>query len=316
MLVCYYKKNGKYFGAKGLEALGQIDKETVIWIDLYNADSDERGFVEKNFDMELMTRQEAEEIESSSKYFEEENEINANVNYIYFQEGNYALDPVSFILRSGRLITQRNIPLRSFDEVNRMLRYSRRPSFNGYTVMLALLETRIDIEADFLEDLSKKIYSIAKDIAINKKMDEDVLIDIYNFQELTILFRESTNELKRLFSSILRSEFFPKDEWEKIRVLIKDADSLIAHTNFLFERLEYIQNTFLGLINLEQNQVIKIFSVVAVIFLPPTLIASMYGMNFHLMPELKWDLGYPFAILLMIMSSVLTLLYFRWKKWL
>ena len=317
MLTCFYQAGEEMLMTTDQDKLAGIAMQSIVWIDLYNPAEEEKALVESKLGVELFTRQEAEEIESSSRYFESEREINANLNYIYLKEdGGYATDPVSFILTGDRLITQRNIPLRSFNEARRILRSSRRSKFTGYNIFLLLFETRIDVEADFLEEVSKKIYAVGKDLALKKQTDEDVLIQIYEFQELTILFRESTSELKRLISSILKSDYFPRDEYEKIRVLIKDADSLLGHTSFNFERLEYLQNTFLGLIDIEQNKIIKIFSVMAVVIMPPTLIASMYGMNFRFMPELEWKLGYPFAILLMAMSSWVTLFYFRRKKWL
>ncbi len=317
MLTCFYQSKGENLTTNDLGKLFEIPAQDIIWIDLYNPLEEEKVFVEQKLGIELFTRQEAEEIESSSKYFENEQEINANLNYIYQKEdGNYGTDPVSFILKSNHLITQRNIPLRSFEEVKRIIRSSRRAKLTGYNIVLFMFETRIDIEADFLEDLSKKIYAVGKNLALKKQTNEDVLIEIYSFQELTILFRESTSELKRLISSILKSDYFPRDEYEKIRVLIKDADSLLGHTSFNFERLEYLQNTFLGLIDIEQNKIIKIFTVMTVVIMPPTLIASLYGMNFAYMPELQWKYGYALAISLMVLSSLLTLFYFRRKKWL
>lgn len=317
MLHCFYRSKGEILSVTDLQKMEAISVEDIIWMDLLNSPEEEKAFVEQKLGIELFTRQEAEEIESSSKYFESEEEINANLNYIFRKEDDtYSVDPVSFILKSNKLITQRNIPLRSFDDVKRLLRISRRASFQGHNIFLFMFETRIDIEADVLEELSKKIYAVGRQLALDQRMDEDVLIDIYNLQETTILFRESTSELKRLFSSLLRSDYYPKDEYEKIRVLIKDADSLLGHTSFNFERLEYLQNTFLGLVDIEQNKTIKIFTVVTVVFMPPTLIASLYGMNFHFMPELSWKLGYPFALLLMVMSSLLTLYYFRRQNWL
>lgn len=317
MLTCFYRTPQENLSTTELQKLPDIPVEKIIWIDLYNPTEHEKMAVEQKLGVELFTRQEAEEIESSSKYFENEQEINANLNYIYKrEEGRYATDPVSFILKSNQLVTQRNIPLRSFEEAKRFFRVSKKENLTGYNVFLAMFESRIDVEADFLEDLSKKIYGVGKNLALDKEMDEEVLIEIYNFQEMMILFRETTSELKRLFSSILRSEYFPKDEYEKIRVLIKDADSLLGHTSFNFERLEYLQNTFMGLVNIEQNQIIKIFTVMTVVIMPPTLIASLYGMNFEYIPELGWEYGYPFAIGLMILSALTTLFYFRRKKWL
>lgn len=317
MMHCFYRSKGEILSVSDLQKMAVINAKDIIWVDLLNSTEEEKGFVEHKLGIELFTRQEAEEIESSSKYFESEQEINANLNYIFKKDDDtYSVDPVSFILKDDKLITQRNIPLRSFDDVKRLLRISRRASFQGHNIFLLMFETRIDIEADVLEDLSKKIYHTGRKLALDQRMDEDILIEIYNLQETTILFRESTSELKRLFSSILRSDYYPKDEYEKMRVLIKDADSLLGHTSFNFERLEYLQNTFLGLIDIQQNKIIKIFTIVTVVFMPPTLIASLYGMNFHVMPELNWQLGYPFAILLMVMSSLFTLYYFKRNDWL
>lgn len=317
MLTCFYRNQSENLSTTDLQQILDTPNQSIIWVDSYHASEKEKLAVEEKLGVELFTRQEAEEIESSSKYFEDEQEINANLNYLYKrEEGRYATDPVSFILKSNYLITQRNIPLRSFEEAKRFFRLSKKVNLTGYNVFLAMFEARIDVEADFLEDLSKKIYAVGKNLALDKELEEEVLIEIYNFQEIMILFRETTSEMKRLFSSILRSEYFPTSGYEKVRVLIKDADSLLGHTSFNFERLEYLQNTFMGLIDIEQNQIIKIFTVMTVVIMPPTLIASLYGMNFEYIPELGWEYGYPFAIGLMILSSLLTLFYFRRKKWL
>ncbi|MNX82568.1 Magnesium transport protein CorA [compost metagenome] len=114
----------------------------------------------------------------------------------------------------------------------------------------------------------------------------------------------------------MRSPFIDAETIERLRVIMKDVMSLLQHTQFSFERLEYLQDTLMGLVNIEQNKIIKIFTVVSVVFMPPTLIASVYGMNFRVMPELNFKFGYPIAIVLMIASSVFTLLFFKRKKWL
>ncbi|MGZ5135797.1 MAG: CorA family divalent cation transporter, partial [Flavitalea sp.] len=135
-------------------------------------------------------------------------------------------------------------------------------------------------------------------------------------QENTILARESIVDKQRLVSSLLKSRNMVEEDKERLRIIVKDIGSILQHTQFSFERLEYLQNTFLGLVNIEQNKVIKIFTVVTVVFMPPTLIASIYGMNFDFMPELKWPFGYPLAIGFMIFSSLVFLWYFKRKKWL
>jgi magnesium transporter len=157
---------------------------------------------------------------------------------------------------------------------------------------------------------------VSKKLVKERSIEEETLLRITQLQEYTILIRGSIMDKQRLVSSLLRSERLDKPEIVRLRVILKDINSLLQHTQFSFERLEYLQNTFLGLVNIDQNQVIKIFTVVTVIFLPPTLIASIYGMNFEFMPELRWRLGYPFAIGLMILSSLLFLWFFKRKNWL
>jgi magnesium transporter len=114
----------------------------------------------------------------------------------------------------------------------------------------------------------------------------------------------------------MKSSIFPEEYMGVLRIMIKDISSLLEHNKFAFERLEYLQDTFMGFVNIEQNHIIKIFTVATVAFMPPTLIASIYGMNYKIMPELEWQYGYLFAILLMILSSAGTLIYFKKKNWL
>ena len=196
----------------------------------------------------------------------------------------------------------------------------------GYHIFISLLEVRIDFDADLVEMITKQVASLTKDLHNEESIDKEVLLRISALQESTMLLRENIFDRQRVLSGILRSERFPNDIYPRLQLMIKDVNSLINHADFSFQRLDYIQDTALGLINIEQNEIVKIFSVAAVIFLPATLIASMYGMNFKVMPELDWavtlangwtiPLGYLFAILLMVLCSGLTMWYFRYKKWL
>ena len=147
----------------------------------------------------------------------------------------------------------------------------------------------------------------------DKSPDRQILLDITQLQETTIAIRENIVEKQRILSSLLKSKMFPKEDYEKMRIMMKNVGSLLDHTSFNFERLEFLQASFLGLVDMEQNRIIKIFTVVTVIFMPPTLIASAYGMNFRNMPELNTEWGYPFALLLMFCSSIFTLWFFRRK---
>ena len=147
-------------------------------------------------------------------------------------------------------------------------------------------------------------------------VDEDILLEIKNMLDKTMSIRENIIDKQRVVSNMLKSEIFPNELKPKLSIIVKDINSLIEHTKFGFERLDYLQDTFLGLVNIEQNKIIKIFTVVSVIFMPPTLIASIYGMNFKHLPELDWKFGYPISILMMISTCGFILYYFRKKKWL
>jgi magnesium transporter len=301
---------------------GQFKMETgsdfllpnIIWIDLINPSTEEIEQVEKAVGVELFTPQEREEIESSSKYLESENEIGINLNFLRSENGNYINEPVSFILKDNFLITQRQQEYKTFTDTYQKIRSVK--ANNGIDILLAILEIRIDFDADLIENITEQISKISKGLVENNDLKRELLLQITAFQESTISIRENIVEKQRILSAILKSKFFPKENYETLRIMIKDIGSLLDHTSFNFERLEFLQNTFLGLVDMEQNRIIKIFTVVTVVFMPPTLIASMYGMNFQFMPELDELWGYPFAILLMIMSSVLTLLFFKRKKWL
>jgi len=286
----------------------------IFWIDLINPTEDEIHQVEKDFRVELFTKQESEEIESSSKYVETEDEIGINLNFLIPENNTFSSEPVSFILKDKILITQRSREFRSFSETYRKLRAIK--PVDGEDIFLTILETRIDYDADLIEHVTDRITEISKQMIGDKDPNRELLLKITALQETTIAIRENIVEKQRIISSLLKSKMFPKEDYENMRIMIKDVGSLLDHTSFNFERLEFLQNTFLGLIDMEQNRVIKIFTVVTVIFMPPTLIASAYGMNFKFMPELDQLWGYPFAILLMILSSAMTLLFFRRKKWL
>jgi magnesium transporter len=147
-------------------------------------------------------------------------------------------------------------------------------------------------------------------------VQQRIVLRIQLLQELVIRLREALFDIQRVLSLLIRSQSFTEDNRETIRILLKDISSLIDHTNFAFQRLEALQNTILSLINIEQNRIIKIFTVITVAFMPPTLIASVYGMNFEFMPELHWKYGYLFAWIVILASSLVTIWYFRWRRWL
>ena len=315
--IFYLNNEGGLTLEKKPKELLPADCERMIWVDLQSSTPEEQKLVESTFQIELYTPQEAAEIESSSRYFEDEQNIEANNAFIVGNEKNFFTEQISFILKKEILFTLRNADVRSFGQTVRKLRsYKLGSTLKGIQIFLLILETQIDHEADFIEHISKLTNQVSKKLIKEKSYQEETLIHITELQENTILARESIVDKQRLVSSMLKSDAISEVEMTRLRIIIKDIGSILQHVEFSFERLEFLQNTFLGLVNIEQNTVIKIFTVVTVVFMPPTLIASIYGMNFDAMPELDWKLGYPLAIVLMILSSMAFLWYFKRKKWL
>ncbi len=314
MITIYYKANKQITSSDNIQLLEELGYDDILWIDLNNPEGDEKHGVEEYLETPLQSRAQAEEIESSSRYSETENAIFANTNFLIAGSESYKEEAVSFILSSGILITIRNSHLRTFMEIERRLLANHRSYATGYHLMVAILENRIDLDADMIELLAKEIAHLSKRISVDEQMSEEILLDINQQQENTMLIRENIIDKQRVVSSILKSDKFPSDIYPKLNVLMKDVSSLINHTDFGFERLEYLQNTVLGLINLEQNKIIKVFTVVTVFFMPPTLIASMYGMNVRLPWAEKGNLSFVFCVVLMVLSFLLTFFYFKRKK--
>ena len=317
MVAIYYRQQGQIHKANSIEALDKIEPLQLVWLDLNNPEPYEKKRIEAKLGVGLQDLEEAEEIEFSSRYHELPNMVIINSNFLVEDEaGGFTNEIVSFILKNNTLISYRNADIRPFSEAVKRFKLNSNQYLDGFSFLIALFETRIDFDADTLEDLSQQITDISKLITLETDLSEDVLIDITGLQETTMTIRGNIIDNQRVISALLRSDFVPDSASTKLRVLIRDIGSLLDFTNFAFERLEFLQNSFLGRVNLQQNRVVKIFTVVTVVFMPPTLIASIYGMNFRLMPELDWQYGYLFALGLMAASSAFTLLLFKRKNWL
>ena len=327
MITIYLKQYNKIIRNADTELFDDLGFDDILWIDMVQPTIKEQKAVENFMEISLQTKQQVEEIESTSKYSEHENAIISNSNFFVPTGDSFEVEPVSFILSNeGVLVSVRNADMRTFREAEKRLQMNYRSFSTGYHILISLLEVRIDFDADLVEMVGRQVSSLSKDISKEESIDKAVIHRINTLQERTMILRENIFDRQRILSGILRSERFPNDIYPRLQLMIKDVNSLISHTDFSFQRLDYIQDSALGLINIEQNEVVKIFSVAAVVFLPATLVASIYGMNFRIMPELEWvytlpngwdlPLGYIFAIGLMVLASGLTMGYFRYKKWL
>ena len=327
MVTVFFKGYNKVEKNISNEVLAKLNLSDVIWIDLTAPTSAEQKEVEQLFAIKFLTRQEAEEIETTSKYSESLEEILINTNYYIDQGKTYETEPISFVItHDGTLLSYHKLPLKALDEVE--VRIGLRPDENktGYGVFMTIMESVIDYDADMEELLTREITRLSKVITSSSSIDKAILHRINELQEKSTALREDVYDVERIVNGIMRSKRFPSDSLQRISLMEKDAESLINHGDISFARLDYLQDTAMGLINIEQNEIVKILSVAAVIFMPPTLIASIYGMNFKVMPELNWEwtmgngwvvpAGYIFAIILMVFVTFCTYWFFKYKKWL
>lgn len=308
----FYNKENTIRISRSIEFLKTTSINKFLWIDLNNVDEEIENELEDYLKIYIQEEEEMVEIEMSSRYMETADSLLANMNFMF---DDFEREPVSFILKNNILVTVRSRELKSFQETILKIFASPRNYPTGYHVFMGLIETRIEKDADMVEAMTQQITSLSNSLSI-KEADEELLMEIKDLQEKTMLLRENIIDKQRVISSMLKSELIPYELHGKITILVKDINSLLEHIKFSFDRLDYLQDTFLAYVNVEQNKIIKMFTVISVIFMPPTLIASIYGMNFTSIPELSWKYGYLASIAIMVLSVVVILLYFKRKKWL
>lgn len=300
----------------------EILLDQALWIDLINPTSEEEHLVERHLKLNIPTREEMLEIEISSRLYKENDALFMTATMISQSDSlSPSQDPVSFVITDKQLITIRYIEPQSFKLFTRRLhklRHIEHPSL----LLIELLDVTVDRIADVLELINHQLEKISKNIfyddrSANKNYHQ-LLHNLGINGELTSKIVESLISFSRLisfFDQNLVSKMNDIDH-SRLHTLSKDINSLSDHTTFLSNKISFLLEASLGMVQIEQNRIIKIFSVAAVIFLPPTLIASIYGMNFHFMPELSWKYGYLYAFTMMLISSWLPYKYFKYRKWL
>ena len=310
MIEIFYKSKGQIITSTDIAYLDELGFDDVLWIDLFEPTGEEKRAVESFLETTLQSRAQAEEIESSSRYSETDTTIFANTNFLIPGPDSYNMEPVSFIISEGVLVTIRQVPLRTFTDMQRRISVSYKLYHTGYHILVAILESRIDLDADMIELMAKEIAQFSKSVSAGETVSEDFLLDINQLQENTMMVRENIIDKQRMISSFIKSDKSPRDVHAKLNVLVKDIASLLNHTNFNFERLEYLQNTVLGLINLDQNKIMKVLTYVSLLFMPPTLISGIFGMNLGLpIFNSKWD--FLFVIGIMLISVLIASILFR-----
>jgi len=301
----------------------------ALWYDLLSPTLEEVQEVEAALHIAIPTREEMEDIELSARLYQEDGAAFLTMTALTNLDSDEpAKMPVTFILRGPTLVTVRYADAKPFAAFcHRALRGNGHSYESGEDVMLGLIESVIDRMADVLERLGNEIDAISREGFRSKKATsnkktrdlEAVIEQLGRKGDFLSGVRESLVSVSRLVAyhaAIETPTRRPSKETRQVVKLVqRDASSLGDHAAFLSGKINFLLDATLGLINLEQNQIIKIFTVASVVFLPPTLVASVYGMNFELMPELQWHLGYPWAVGLMILSALVPFLYFRRRGW-
>ena len=312
MIEIFYRKDGQMMVSQSETDFATINYNDVIWIDLFTPSGEEKRAVEHFLGTTIQNRAQAEEIEISSRFSETDSAIFANTSFLIPGPDEYTEETVSFILTDNILTTLRECPLKSFTDLQRRLVAFPKIYDSGHLVFLSILENRIDLDADMVELLSKEINQYNRKVSVGEDISEEFLIDINIIQENTMLIRENIIDKQRVISSILKSANYPKEYQPRLNVLLKDISSLINHTDFGFERLEYLQNTVLGIINLDQNKIMKVFTLVSLMLMPPTLIASFFGMNVRF----GWlgDSGWSWLIVFALMTLSTIVIFWAFKR--
>lgn len=313
MIQIFYKHDRRIVPSEDITLLKELGFDDVLWIDLYTPSGEEKREVEEFLETTLQSRAQAEEIESSSRYSETENSIFVNTNFLIPGPDDYSMEAISFILCEGILVSIRQAHLRTFVDIQRKIQVHSKLYPTGYHVFVGILENRIDLDADMIELMAKELDTYSKKASTGRDVNEDFLLDINQLQDNTMLVRENIVDKQRMISAILKSDKFPRDVYTKLGVINKDIGSLINHTNFSFERLDYLLNTVVGLINLEQNRIMKVFTLVSLLLMPPTLIASIYGMNIKL-PGMENGGAFWWLVGIMVVSIGATLIVFKKRK--
>lgn len=309
---------------KGQFSVDRVETESptsegMVWLDVVEPSKEEYQWLNKNYPGCLPDEDEMHEIEVSSRFFESEHGI--HIRSLFPHRSGHELKNVNiaFELRGNKLITLQDESTALFRLMRNYLKTQHVQAETPLDIILSLFNAKAEYLADTLEEIYETLEEASKHAMAEETFDADELLRTITLQEdLNGKVRLNLLDTQRSLRYLIRScnRILSEEQRDEVRDILRDLESLTPHTTFLFEKINFLMEAAMGFINLEQNSIIKIFSFAAVIFLPPTLIASIYGMNFESMPELHTKWGYPMALTFMLMSALVTFLFFKRKNWL
>jgi magnesium transporter len=324
MLNVFTLANGRLFQEE-IDHASELTHVQPVWVDLEAPTEEEKAWVQERFRLSIPSDVVDEDLEESARFYEEDNgELHIRSDFLIHADdapdGRPARNVrVAFILHNKVLFSIHAEDLPVFRLLR--LRARRIPALidDAKDVLLKLYDADAEYSADVLEGIYDKLEAVSARVLkedVNDAVAAEALAAIAREEDLNGRIRRNVMDTRRALSFMMRSRMLSADQFEEARQILRDIDSLDSHTAFLFDKINFLMDAVVGFININQNKIIKIFSVASVALLPPTLIASIYGMNFKAMPELDWSLGYPFALALMLASVTAPFIYFRRKGWL
>ena len=290
-----------------------------IWVDAIAPGEDEREWVAKTFSIILPQPEHLRDIEASARFYEENEELHVRSDFMLGKESDSRSVIVAFVLSNNVLFSVHDEDLPVFQRFR--LRSHGQPDLvaDSRDVLIDLYGSDMEFSADALEEVYADLGEISGTVlnsTLSDKQAGEVLANIAHAENLNGRIRRNLMDTRRAISFLMRSKLLNPDQMDEARQIMQDIDSLDGHTAFLFDKINFLMNATVGFINVNQNKIVRLFSVAAVALLPPTLIASVYGMNFKYMPELQWENGYLFALSLMAASVALPFWVFHRKGWL
>jgi magnesium transporter len=320
MINVFVLQNGR-LNQVPIATRADLEKVSPVWVDLTDPTEEERAAVKAMYDVILPGEDEVSDIEASARYYEAENgDLHLRTDFLIEEEdGPSRIVTVAFILAKKILFSVHNDDLPVFRLV-RLRARSRPGSIEDYMdVLLDLYATDAEYSADALEGIYESLEEVSQRVLQKEFTDQDAaaaLNAIAHEEDLNGRIRRNMMDTRRAVSFLMRGRLLNSEQFEEARQILRDIESLDGHTSFLFDKINFLMDATVGFININQNKIIKIFSVASVAFLPPTLIASVYGMNFKFLPELDWHFGYAWAWALMAASAFAPFWYFRKRGWL
>lgn len=326
MLNIFTLANGRLFQEE-IESLHELTQFTPVWVDLEDPTPEEKHWVREQYGVHIPDDAMDEDIEESARFYEEDNgELHIRADFLVADFDDPDSERVAFIINQSNpeqksyniLFTIHDDTVPAF-RLTRM-RARRLPGLisDSKELLLKLFDADIEYNADTLEEIHLELEKVSVEVLrgdITDVMAGSVLGTIARQEDMNGRIRRNATDTRRAVRFIMRSHMLDPEQFDEARQIMRDIDSLDSHTTFLFDKINFLMDATVGFININQNKIIKIFSVASVALLPPTLIASVYGMNL-IMPESKWEYGYIWALGLMAASALVPMWYFRKRGWL